>query len=389
MRGRHRPFLLGLLTFLGTLTVSSARAVCRHKVQLMTFNADLSQLVPHYKQRKELIPLALAETNADVVCLQGIWKGSDVDHISTAVKGVFPHSFSNVHYTVGESESEVKKMVIWTWLEKYFPMLRAEPCKVMEAVPMGYCLLFSCQGLFGTELMKCMASNCARYMNEISAACIACIVRRPNNAKYEAECGEAVAFPGMSGRLNSHGLLMLSKLNITGTTMVRQQTGNHGFLKIEIQDVGSVICAHLHASDQLPAVEDCGEKDANPNRAYDNLMGVYNIMSSGDTKNHVIMGDLNTSPQLPWNITPLFGASYAALIYAGFSIPYVEHIGHCSYCADNKLVRSMGYNKSHILDHVLTKGFVPYSAKRTLESYRGEPLSAHYAVQVGICVDKK
>ncbi|XP_046584087.1 uncharacterized protein LOC124291197 [Haliotis rubra] len=280
-------------------------------------------------------------------------------------------------------------MVIWGMLEKYFPMLRTEPCKVLEAVPMGYCLLFSCQRQSGTQLMQCMAAHCARYINDISPVCIACIVRRPNTPKYESECGEAVALPGMSARMNNHGLLLLSKLNITGTTMVRQQTGNHGYLKMEIQDVGSVVCAHLHASDELPGVEDCGEKVANPNRAYDNLMGVYHLASSGDTKNHVIMGDLNTSPQLPWNIDSLFGASYAALIYGGFSIPYVEHIGHCTYCADNQLVRSMGYNKSHILDHVLTKGFVPYSAMRTLDSYKGEPLSAHYAVQVGICVDKK
>ncbi|CAC5372693.1 unnamed protein product [Mytilus coruscus] len=80
------------------LRVASVDTV--HK--FVTFNTALIQQSPFIDQRRDALSEQLSKIDADVVCLQEVLPGSDVEKIVNDVKTVYPHSYSKLHGQDGQ-----------------------------------------------------------------------------------------------------------------------------------------------------------------------------------------------------------------------------------------------------------------------------------------------
>ncbi|CAG2222609.1 unnamed protein product [Mytilus edulis] len=70
--------------------------------KFVTFNTALIQQLPLIDQRRDALSQQLSIIDADVVCLQEVLLGSDVEKIVNDLKTVYPHSYSKLHGQDGQ-----------------------------------------------------------------------------------------------------------------------------------------------------------------------------------------------------------------------------------------------------------------------------------------------
>ncbi len=112
-----------------------------------------------------------------------------------------------------------------------------------------------------------------------------------------------------------------------------------------------VYCTHLTAVfTLLPYPKESGTWASEQRAQVDALQAL--IADTAETDQIVVLGDFNTGPAAE-GITAEQPDSWSALS-EGWSVPYVEAGGACTWCPDNPLI---GGGDAHILDHVLVRGF--------------------------------
>ncbi|XP_076093028.1 uncharacterized protein LOC143064235 isoform X1 [Mytilus galloprovincialis] len=339
------------------LRVASVDTV--HK--FVTFNTALIQQLPLIDQRRDALSQQLTKIDADVVCLQEVLLGSDVEKIVNDLKTVYPHSYSKLHGQDGQ---------ITTYT------IAQPPCYGIPSVVRIVCIIIRCNIRGQLEdIVNCADQTCNVFPT-ISQECISCLGHAfPNFGRIFRAC-----FRFSTTFFNPQGLILLSKKPMRNTIHQhfqpnRKQIFSKALISADIDSVGSVICTHL-THDQSTTYFEPITKDTFSSWAEENASEVQYIIDSNTSKSRfIVMGDLNNGPAIPdKNIAAHFEGSYNRLIGSGMQSPYVDMTGKPTFAAS-----------SAIIDHVMHRGYTAVNSRRILDNDKlvdGDRLSDHYGVEV-------
>ena len=336
-------------------------------LDVVTFNAGLARnFVPYADERLPWVVDALANLDADVVCLQEVWTPDQIDAIVAGVTDAFPHEYHVVTEDPGTGEPA---------------------CTPQEADPMLTCVQDHCAD--DPDLTGCALSNCGEEFAALSQSCTGCLAANIDKPLDEIAtlCTESSALYAWNGH---NGLLLLSRLALeeTTSTVLDSTLVQRAVLHARVLGAVDVFCTHLAANlDEPPYAGPYGSYAGEQAHQIDQLAAW--IDEQAGQAPAVLLGDLNTGPDLPPDIVGELPDNWALLAGWGWQAPYVEQDAPaCTFCADNPLV---GEGSSHIIDHVLLRTGTVDLVERvldepiTLQTDAGpvdSRLSDHYAVRV-------
>lgn len=378
--------------------------------RVVSFNADLypalcnpfdthvSRCEP-YEARSKNIANAIASrlTNADVICLQGVFFDEDEIEILHKTKELFPYSYSFTHEDTGEFKEEQPPPCT----RKDVPLLK----QVFE------CSDHTCHSKIDyDEFIACMEEQCngrghekpiKQVFVDLSDSCAGCIFSGTKRDVYDCLKVEYA--------YNPTGVVLLSKRQIHSYKSEyfphRSEIVRHGYLDVNIDNVGRVICTAMQpyiGKDYIDVSEGASSYEE---KNFQEAITLAKITESSNAA--VIAGCLNTSPSLTKGaIEPQFSHSLDVLRQAGFVDPisasYYGSFPSCTFCFANSYVKeiykSEGYD-GFIMDHVLVKGYHVLNSGTSQEMGQNKyvyrvlmyddrhvPFSAHYGVSVDFSV---
>ena len=305
-----------------------------------TYNAGLAgTFAPALStERREPIADALSESDADVLCLQEVWRDDDAEFLQGRLAEAFPHTFR-------QPTSDTNP--------------RATPCGLTSTVATLTCVATKC-AMQGVDLTTCVNTECAANWGALGAACQQCLAA--NVATAPLCVVPPGAKPLQSGGRN--GLMLLSKHPIWAPS--------YGSLGSELLQRGvitatvsgrTVQCAQLTAKlDDVTYLPKGGVTTWEEEQTIQvqELGGL-----SSPLQCVVLMGDLNSGPETV-SLAGESAAAWTALGAAGFSGSWEEPF--CTWCGDNSLARNPVASKR--LDHVLVRGCpgATVTLSRTMDS---------------------
>lgn len=343
----------------------------------VTYNVGLARgYISYAEERRPHVIEVINALEADVVCLEEVWTQADLDAIVAEVQAVFPH-----HHNVFLSDKKIGPA----------------SCTESETAPLRACIDASCVGIAASEIADCVLAMCAPEFGQLSLDCTDCAV-----ANLGKEVDEIFSFctTGSSKYTyeGSNGLLLLSRSPLTNTTHATLDPSTNTQRSVlgatvtfpELGDV-AVTCTHLSADLTTSGLEyngPAGSWDAE-NRVQGGAVLAHSMANAGDAELVVILGDLNSGPELPGTaVAELPMAAYEVLTTAGY-LPHGPDL--CTYCGDNLLVLDDAPNIW--IDHIFTKGLDPALTARvtrigtspvSITPATGAPLETHPSDHYGV-----
>jgi endonuclease/exonuclease/phosphatase family metal-dependent hydrolase len=342
---------------------------------LITYNVGLAyNYVTYAAERKAAILDAIANLDADFVCLQEVWETDDVDDVMAAALEAFPYQ----HYADTTAE----------------PGETDPACTEDETDPLLACYYEFCDGT--DDLTGCIMENCVDPFTAVTKPCSNCLVA--NIAKpiedIVQSCLEGSAAFTAEGRT---GLILLSRhaFDSTDNKVLDSYIVRRAILHARVvADSGplNVFCTHL--STEISEIEYDGKSDSYDDEQGDQIVTIvaYAEKQAGEEPS-VIMGDMNCGPEVAPNIVSKNTENFQHYLDAGYSVPFLaQEQVDCSWCIDNALT---GSGVDRLIDHILVKNLGDYEAELVVErildevvtvphSDTGEdvvtPLSDHYGV---------
>ena len=315
-------------------------------LSVASFNVGLAfGYVPEASARVVPITDALADLDADVVCLQELWLEQDaegnwtsntIDSILAGVGSTFEHTYWS-RTTAPEGSEPVG-------------------CSVEEAEPLEACVVANCGDVPPENLADCVLAECVDAFMATSAGCQSCMAAnlgQPLEAIIAACKGVTQSGIGFDGH---NGLAILSRLPLSSTEIreldyaLTARSILHASVELESGGGVDVLCTHLAAD--LSTSIDYPEGGTYTSFAEENRAQTDAVLAFADELggNVVMAGDFNHGPdrngaraELPEN--------YAAVLDAGFTDPVAEAGVSCTYCDRNALIGGMGESGS-LIDHV-------------------------------------
>jgi endonuclease/exonuclease/phosphatase family metal-dependent hydrolase len=337
-----------------------------------TYNAGLALgFVPGTESRAPQVAEAVAGLEADVVCLQEIWQPEHAAAVEAAAGVAFPNR------VVPEPQQSSDAS-----------------CEDGELDDLLSCITDSCDFTCADGVPDCLFASCPFQFISLSKECMRCAMANVGEdpTTVAATCETS---PGEFAYGGSFGTMLLSKypLGAVDEHVFASTSNRRSVLHAEVIAPGgtvSVFCTHLTAVfDTIPYPRETGSW-AEEQLVQINELNDFVEEVGGAHK--VLLGDLNTGPALE-GIQSEAPEGYAALIDAGWSSPYVEMDGRCTFCSDNPLIASADDDDNRLIDHVMTQGELQASeASRLLDQsvsadscavdLSTAALSDHYGVQV-------
>lgn len=311
-----------------------------------SYNVGLARgFVESATERLGPVTDAISAYDADVLCLQEVWLVQDeegdwvddqITQIVDSTAAQYPHN--------------------------YFEITRAEGgvlgCTEEEVAPLEACFVANCAEVPNDELTGCVTNNCGTEFGMVSQECGQCLIGELGGS-FEEIKGACVGGASSGFAYDGHnGLLLLSKHPLSKTThteFAAVQTARSVLeADVEHPDLGTVhvACTHLTAdlSDIANYPTDLSEFDS---YAAEQQAQVDALVASLDgSVPTLLLGDFNTGPGVGGNEAEL-PDNYQMFTDAGFSSPFVELEGQCTYCSDNTLI---GSTNDKIIDHVFIVG---------------------------------
>lgn len=342
----------------------------------ITFNAGLAyNYVTYAKERKAAVIEAVANLDADFVCLQEVWEAADVEDLKGGALEAFPyHAYADTTAEPGETDPA---------------------CTTDETDPLLACYYEFCDGT--DDLTGCIMDNCVAEFTAVTKPCSNCLVA--NIAKpiegIVAAClagSAAYTYDGLNG------VLLLSRHPFESTdfkvldSYIVRRVVLHGRVEVDSGPL-NVFCTHL--STEISEIEYDGKSDDWDDEQGDQIAAIvkYAEKQAGEEPS-VIIGDMNCGPEVEPNIVGKNIENFQLYLDAGYTLPYLaQEQVDCSWCIDNPLT---GSGVDRLIDHILVKNMGAYEAQfvvaRILDelvtvphSETGEdvetPLSDHYGVQ--------
>ena len=329
---------------------------------VVTYNAVLAEgFVPGTLDRAQKTADAVAQVEADVICLQEIWQP---DHAALYTEG-WEHSF------LPEAQQEYGE---------------GAACTEDDLSSLNSCIDENCAEACNDELVDCVFDNCALEFLGIEESCQSCVMANVGgdvDAVNDTCLVESTkyAYQGSfgTGIVSAHPILETEEHVFSSTTNRRSVL--HAVVDGPLGET-DVYCTHLTAIFALiPYTGEAESWDAEQRQQIDDLRAFVDETASGPV---VLLGDFNNGPDQ-------HSGNYNALSQ-GYQSPYVDAGGDCTYCADNPL--NSEDSEDRVIDHVLLKDIeLESSAERVLdealeievcgESQDGA-YSDHYGVRVTI-----
>ncbi len=351
-----------------------------NELSLVSFNAALGVgLAPYLEQRLAAIERDLPGLGADVVCLQEIWQPENIERLTASLATQFPFSLRSVRATGAEGSS----------------------CTAAEASLLSSCLVDNCSNVERDGLPLCAIMNCAGAFTQVSTSCQQCIASNQSAADVadlanlcSASDGGAASFVDQSG------LLIFSRLPLEdlGYFAFESSLGDRGLLsaRLETAFTGQVDlhCTHLAATlRDVPYTGAYGSWQGERLRQIDQMLErVATLRPPGGAA--LLLGDMNCGPETPL-ATAASPDAFERLVSAGFSDPYAEADGRCTFCGNNPLNGLVADpEEGALIDHVLVSAVdADQAATRVFDEVisvevEGSVLdtahSDHYGVQLSL-----
>lgn len=335
--------------------------LCDGAVSLATFNTGLAYgAVPMSEQRVPAIANAIADSPADVICMQEVWTDDDVEAIRDAAADEFPYSF----YERTEDDSKF-------WFS----------CNPINTYRLDRCVKQECTA-HGISVFECVQDQCKEAYDRLPDDCKLCLAAN-TTAPWKCAVWGAPQY-AWGGR---NGLLLLSRQPIENPRYTPFDTLliKRGVITADIGDY-RVQCSHMTPNlESVPYPADHAFTSwAEEHRAQIELMAE----AAGENQCTALLGDLNSGPEDARTVGEL-PDNFDAIQAAGYVDLWAEPV--CTMCEDNPLCDSDDIR----IDHALFRNCSPYLAPQyqrifdsplrlTLED--GSPfegrLSDHYGLMV-------
>ncbi|HOW51085.1 MAG TPA: hypothetical protein PLV42_03450 [bacterium] len=359
------------------------------ELSFLTFNAELdSTKVLNYAERLKVIPQAVADTGADVVCLQGIWKEADEkNQIAARLKGVYKYQYYKVTKG-GETEPQ------------------PAACTEDDLTPMAMCYLSNCSETDATDVMAiglCLATNCLTEITGIPAACRDCLIGAITGGSTDITgiMGECTAeqVPVEMAQGGNNGLMLLSTYQLIGAKLVEFDSFYYkrAYISAKIQHplfgAIDIVCTQL--SDAIAGMPYEGALGSWEGELAAQAQEIIDLPPLKDTGFRVLMGDLAAGPAIGRDIRAKNPSIYDMFYYAYYYDPFIENEDAepvCTRCADNPLTPAETVDQipSHILftnwegldisiERALDKPFT-FTDKATKKE-KSSPYSDHYGLK--------
>lgn len=344
MRTRHT---LTLLAALGTFAFGLAGCGGDDDggsaaLRVATYNAGLAPgYVDYTAERAPKTIDAIAGVDAQVLCVQEVWRPEDVDALQAAAGDRFSSAFflppDPGDTTGGEAA-----------------------CTNEELDPLQACAETQCAGVDVGELAGCVLAQCATEFGAVSSSCSTCLAANIGSSFSDIRLvcttagGGAYAFGGAFGI----GLLTDQSVVSQDHIVLDSTYNRRGVLyeRIGTDALGDVhvFCTHLSAIfSNIPYPKE-GSWEAEQAAQIERLKS-WIQEKTGGTGTTLVLGDFNTGPAVG-DAQAEAPANYEALVSGGLTDPYAQQSdATCTFCESNPLVGAGG--GSVLIDHVLLEGF--------------------------------
>jgi len=325
------------------------------EVSMVTFNAGLAPFALDYAvERVEPVATAVAEADADVICLQELWKTEDLDVIVAA------GSYDTV---VRHPDAET-----------------TNSCSILQLDAADRCAMEHCPDLCGFELLSCFNSFCPEAVP--TGGCLNCAMGTMNGCLDEirTECegteGGDLLFSGYDTAILTRIPTLATDTRALSATLVPTAVS---FARVDSEaGLVDVYCAHF-------ASPTGGIEYAGPHGSWEGERDVqiqetlaYMAERSDGTSRIVLMGDLNELVDAE-GLAPFTSAGLRSAAEVGEP--------GCTLCTDSLLVdRLTDKRLDHVYlgDRLSTESFeVIFDQPVTIDTADG-PVETHLSDHYGL-----
>ena len=345
-------------------------------VTAVTYNAGLAVgFVPGAESRAPQVADAVGALDADLVCLQEVWKPEHVAMFEEAN----PDAFPNTHFPAPSQET-----------------LPDPACADGVIDPLINCIDTNCADVSCTdELVDCLFAECPLdfLLLKDYPACMECVQANVGGTAEEvqATCESEHTRYAYGG---SFGIGFMSPHDLgTVDEHVFSSTTNRRMVMHAVVDGPSgqfdAYCTHLTAVfDTIPYPSDTGSWAEEQAAQMTDMLSW--IDSTKQTDRVLLLGDMNAGPAVGSDVVAEVPDNWAILAASGMPDPYADAGNPCTFCPDNPLT-SEGTTPV-IIDHILTDGWTDATSTERIftEEITADrcgtdipaALSDHYGVQV-------
>ena len=370
--------LYALLVMLAAIPLNAS------EITLTTYNLGLAHtFIPFAEERLEPLINELSIHNADVLCLQEVWKKSDQRKIKKSLKSNYPHLYKTKikNYRVGSRPT----------------------CKISDIFGKGKfisCMQNQCGELDGDAFTDCLINKCGTQLEnlkESNRTCASALMAQVGKSPIASIATLLNPFKraGQFSYKGSNGLMLFSKHPILEKKYVDfkdvSTLSRRGALAVVVEVEGKklqVMCTHLSAdlSETVPYTgifKDWGEENK---EQFSRLL---------QTANHklyptALMGDFNCGFQnSAAGLGPELEDSCQQALDWNYSDFLSGELNECTFCEQNLLNDSDQENEA--IDHIFLKGLTAISGEITFKddiyilrdrSKKKTSLSDHYGLTV-------
>ncbi|KAH3815466.1 uncharacterized protein LOC127835373 isoform X2 [Dreissena polymorpha] len=363
------------------------------KVKALTFNTGLTGVVemknPGHDtsraDRRAAIIDAIRVEEADIVCLQEVMIGKDIEAIVTGLQDIYPHSHSSLHLFDGTLPSQSATPVV-------------PPCPNQQTTALLQCFIANCTTNFtgnfaeASDFLACVSVSCLAAFQSLviigGEKCLDCILNQIQDpSKIVLNCAPSTLTSPL-GTMNTNGLLMLSKHKFTSRRTVDFYPNTielfvRGYLEAKVEDRVTAVCTHL-----FPYVS-----GINPEpfmQSFFNTSIEQNAYEIGqlisqfrDVKPAVLMGDFNVNGR---STSAGSGYDHFLRLTSAFNTDVSDG---CSFCRVPGNVYNLNDEPSDtVIDFVFGNGLWIFNTQRVFTpdrvsiQHKGQavPLSDHYGI---------
>ncbi len=350
------------------------------KMTAVTYNGGLAiGFVAAAQERAPTTIAAVAELDADVVCVQEFWTAEHVSQLKKATVASFPNSI--------------------------FPAADPGPkgppaCTEAELATLKTCTETNCGEICTDELAGCVQEKCPTELFSLPSGCLSCLLANIGQ-DLETIMGNCLAGSIEFAYGGSFGIGVLSSYDIKAedTKVFDSTTNRRAVIYARLDTEGGDVhafCTHLTAVfSDIDYPKDTGSWQEEQLKQINDL-NAWVKEKAGSGGKVLVMGDMNTGPAGTGYVAEV-EANYDQFISAGLSNPYTATAGHkCTFCGDNPLVAAgSDDHESVVIDHVLTSGLRgtatgarvldgAFKVKTSCDKDIDASYSDHYGVSVSI-----
>lgn len=303
--------------------------------------------------RREAIIHELRRLDADVVCMQEIWIGQDVERIVRELSDLYSFSFSKLHLPgklggfLPSQEGPSMPPCNSFHIDEFTSCARRNKC-IRRKYTRG-------------QISACISFHCYYQFEMLSQKCVSCMVVGFSNMRSMYQKCAGIGLPAINMRtMNEPGLLLLSKRPLVNARYTdfhpyTKEMIERGHIEADTEDLGKVVCTHNTADSH-----EYTELELSRRGIYSSFLEQGHsertqlIKKFGHTYPLVLAGDFNTGDAFGPLINQEVPQEFSHLARA-FD---VSPLKQCTFCwpHENIYTKTTSAAQNSVIDHVFYKG---------------------------------